>query len=249
MSFADIAHIYDRFNDLSVYEYWLDFTLNSTDQQPARALDLACGTGMLTQLLAPFVQEMVGLDIDTQMLDVARQETINQANLSLVQGDMTQLPDLNGSFDLITCYLDSLCFLDDRESVGQAFIEAFKALNEGGVYLFDVWTPNHLITNFDGFQYFDYDDEAALLWSSFVDPQEFIVEHDLIVFERESDGRFTQERVTLTERTYPLEVYLQLLMTAGFDSHNIQVLVDYGDKVYDAREDAQAERWFFRCYK
>lgn len=249
MSFADIAHIYDRFNDLSVYEYWLDFTLNSADQQPTRALDLACGTGMLTQLLAPFVQEMIGLDIDSKMLEVGRKETQGQENLSFIQGDMTQLPDLNGKFDLITCYLDSICFLENMNKVSQAFTEAYEHLNEGGVYLFDAWTPNHLVNEFDNFQYFDYDDEATLLWSSFVDSHELTVEHDLIVFERESDGRYVQEKITLIERTYPLEVYIRLLTQAGFEIENIEVFVDYGDKIYDEQDDSHADRWFFRCYK
>ena len=50
-NFSQIAHVYDHFNDLEIYERWLDFTLTSRDQAPGKVLDAACGTGWFTQQL------------------------------------------------------------------------------------------------------------------------------------------------------------------------------------------------------
>lgn len=80
MSFSKIADVYDRFNDLSVYEYWVDYTLNSLESKPKKMLDVACGTGWFTQLMIPFVDSITGIDIDEDMLDIARKEVVNLNN-------------------------------------------------------------------------------------------------------------------------------------------------------------------------
>ncbi|XJS11365.1 class I SAM-dependent DNA methyltransferase [Aerococcaceae bacterium WGS1372] len=248
MSFSQIADVYDRFNDLSVYEYWVDFTLNSLNRKPQKMLDVACGTGWFTQLMSPFVDHITAIDIDEDMLAIARQEVGPVDNIEFIYGDMTELQPYYEQFELVSCYLDSLCFLDDFESVSKALDEMYKCLAPGGVLLFDVWTPNQIINNFDGFEYFDQDDKATLIWESAIDEDQLAVTHYLTVYQQE-DVLYRRTEVQLNERTYRLDQYLQALQQAGFNKENIEVLVDYGHKYYDSKTDTSNDRWFFRCSK
>lgn len=249
MSFSQIADVYDRFNDLSVYEYWVDFTLNSLDNKPDKMLDVACGTGWFTQLMAPFVDNITAIDIDHEMLAIARQEVPDVANIQFQHGDMTALNEYYNQYDLVTCYLDSVCFLDSYQTVSQSLNEMYQCLTPGGVLLFDAWTPYQIQNNFDGFEYFDQDDTAALIWESEVDHDHLAVTHYLTVYRQKDDSLYKRVDVELNEQTYPLEQYLMALEKAGFKKDQIEVFTDYGSKYFVSKKDKDSDRWFFRCTK
>lgn len=63
-----------------------------------RALDAGCGTGALTQALAPLVGEVVGIDASPEYLAAAREHA--PPNATFVEGDVTALPFDPASFDL-----------------------------------------------------------------------------------------------------------------------------------------------------
>lgn len=253
MSFSTIAPIYDRFNDLDVYEQWLDFTLSSLDQAPSKVLDVACGTGWFTQLLEPFCQSITAIDIDEGMLKIASKEQLPTSSIMYQQADMLNLASFDEDFDLVTCYADSLCFLQDQADVAAALKEMYQRLTKSGTLLFDVWTPYQVSQAFDSFNYFDSDETAAILWDSEVEVDKLEVSHYLTVFDKQSGhtGKDLYQRhdVILTERTYPLEIYQRLLQAAGFDLNKMEVLVDFGAAYYDETKHSKADRWFFRCVK
>jgi demethylmenaquinone methyltransferase/2-methoxy-6-polyprenyl-1,4-benzoquinol methylase len=75
---------------------------------PARTLDVACGTGFLTQHLRG---DVVGLDQSQAMIEVARERL---PDTELVQGDALALPFPDGSFDRVfTSYF--YCHLEEAE--------------------------------------------------------------------------------------------------------------------------------------
>ena len=43
-----------------------------------------------------------------------------------------------GTYDFVTCYSDSICYMQDEVEVGDVFKEVYNALNEDGVFIFDV---------------------------------------------------------------------------------------------------------------
>jgi ubiquinone/menaquinone biosynthesis C-methylase UbiE len=122
-------------------------------QQGHDVLDLACGTGLLTFLLAEKVGaigSVVGVDVTPGMLAIARrkkeQEGDKYSNVSLCQGDILHLDETDAlqgrTFDTITVASALVLFPDPK-----AAIEHWsKYLNPGGVLAVDATHPRNLVS-------------------------------------------------------------------------------------------------------
>lgn len=97
----------------------------------ARVLDLACGTGDLTWLLAEAAPEgeVIGVDVTREMLDLARDKG-QGGRVRFVEGDAAELPFQDGSFDLVTCGFAGRWF-GDWEGV---LDEVWRVLRPGGAF-------------------------------------------------------------------------------------------------------------------
>ncbi len=254
MGFSKLAQVYSRFNDESAYFDWITFVEQSLDKRPYTLLDLACGTGVLTEMMGALADEIIGIDLSPEMIFQAQETLVHPySNVSFRVADMTQSSAYQWveGYDVITCFLDSLCFLEDETQLSQTFHQVYQHLSERGQFLFDVWTPYHIRYGFNGFEYFDYDESAALLWESYPTEalEEIVVEHDLTLFIQKNGNLYERTNITLVERSYPLEVYMHHLTEAGFAQDDIQVYVNHGREIYDPSRHHETPRWFFRCYK
>ncbi len=84
------------------HQAWLDVLYRLTGELTIRALDIGCGTGFLTLLLAELGHNVTGVDFAPEMLELARQKA-SQAGLVVEfrQGDVEELEDPDDSYDLI----------------------------------------------------------------------------------------------------------------------------------------------------
>ena len=131
------APYYDAFTADSDYETWTAHVLELLLADGLRGktlLDLACGTG---KSFVPFLTrgfEVTGCDLSRGMLAAAARSAPGAA---LVQADLRELPTL-GSFDLVTCFDDSLNYLLDQRELGAAFEGMARNLRAGGLAAFDL---------------------------------------------------------------------------------------------------------------
>lgn len=250
MSFSKIAKVYDRFNDYESYEQWINFTLDVITPEKAmnaKVMDVGCGTGWFVTLLAPFVEQIMAIDIDKEMLAMAEEESLYE-NIMYQEADMRDLSDFDQDFTLVTCFADVLCFLEHLADVRTSIHEMYKRLAPGGILLFDVWTPYQIQEGFDGFSYFDSDENGALLWDTFVDKEEMKVEHYLTVFDRcQSSNQYERTDVTLKEQTYSLATYLEIL--DELMPQSVEVFTDYNQASLDTQHNEPSTRWFFKVVK
>jgi ubiquinone/menaquinone biosynthesis C-methylase UbiE len=105
-----------------------------------RILDMACGTGVLTRHVAKLVGpsgRVVGLDINPEMLIVARRATheSDDAAIEWREGSAGALPYPDASFDAVTCQL-GLMFFPDRVA---ALKDMRRVLAKGGRIAVMTW--------------------------------------------------------------------------------------------------------------
>lgn len=246
MIYQSFARFYDELFDSELYQRWRQFVSENADQQVSKVLDLAGGAGRLGILLAQDGYHVTDLDFAEEMLTLAANHA-NEAgvDLQLIQADMRNLSGLAG-FDLVTCFADSLCYLDSIDDLQCVFQQVDNHLKQGGQFFFDMITPYQTDQVYPGYMYNYENDDAsrAFLWSSFAnDEVKHGVIHELTFFIRQSDGRFDRLHETHTERSYDLDDILSRLKQVGFTDINVTANFGHG------RPQETTTRWFFTCRK
>ncbi|OTN76216.1 methyltransferase [Enterococcus sp. 8G7_MSG3316] len=242
MAYETFAFVYDEVMDSSLYKKWLDFSCRHLGERK-QIMELACGTGALAVEFAKAGYQVTGLDLSEEMLMIASQRAQEEdVNIQFVEGDMLDLVDV-GHYEAITCYSDSLCYMEDEHSVQQVFDGVFESLTEDGVFLFDVHSTYQIDEVFPDYSYHYQTDDFAFLWESYQGEVEHSIEHFLTFFVQEENGQFNRLDELHQERTYPLDTYVRMLENAGFSS-----VTCYADFI-DVAPNEKSRRWFFVCHK
>ena len=114
-------------------------------QADERVLDVGCGTGVLTRLLAQVVGpegRLVGLDLNPEMLAVARQVPLGSEATKPIEwqeGSATALPFQDEAFDVVFCEFGLMLF-SDRSGALQ---EMHRVLVRDGRLAITVWGSIH----------------------------------------------------------------------------------------------------------
>ncbi|MEO8194255.1 MAG: metalloregulator ArsR/SmtB family transcription factor [Gemmatimonadales bacterium] len=90
--------------------------------------DLGCGTGQITESLAPFVNRVIAVDDSSAMLAAARRRVASMQNVDVRSGRLESLPIEDGSLDAAVLFL-VLHYVPEPEA---AIAEAFRTLKRGG---------------------------------------------------------------------------------------------------------------------
>lgn len=246
MIYQSFAQLYDQLFDPEMYHKWEKFTIENLPRNTKSILDLAGGSGRLGVLLAARGFDVTVADFSAEMLSIADQHALEASvNLHLLQADMRDLSVLP-QYDVITCYADSLCYLDDAKAVQKTFSEVTDHLTDDGIFLFDVISPYQTDVIYPGymFNYEDEDHQRAFMWQSFKDDDiDHGVIHELAFFTRDADGRYDRVGETHYERAYELPLLRQMLFQAGFNS------VEVGSNFSTSINEKNPTRWFFKCHK
>ena len=159
-SYTWLAHSYDRLTADVDYSRWADYLEWHFGRQavPVRTVvELACGTGSLTRILAERGYEMTAVDLSADMLSFAAQKCQDLPVLFLCQ-DMSRLTLLEQA-DAVVCCLDSVNYVTRPAALRRAFQRVYRYLKPGGLFLFDAKTPQAL-EEADGQVYLDETEEV-----------------------------------------------------------------------------------------
>lgn len=242
-AYTVLARCYDRLTADVDYEKWADYLERHFQRwkRPVRAVvELGCGTGSLTQLLARRGYQMTGVDLSPDMLAVADQKCRGLGVLLLCQ-DMSRLALLECADAVISC-LDSVNYVTRPAALKRTFQRVYQALAPGGLFLFDVKTPLAL-EGADGQTYLDEDDDLFCVWRGEYSPRRRRCGYGLDLFVREEDGSWSRGGEYHEEYAYTLEELEGFLREAGF--RHIKV---YGDKTMRPPWEG-AQRVFFAAGK
>ena len=124
--------------------------------------------------------------------------------------------------DLAVCALDGLDYILDPKDCENAICRVYKALNPGGIFIFDVNTPEKLRA-MDGQVFLDEDEDVYCVWRGEFDEQTNICSYGMDLFQRHGDvwRRSFEEH---QEYAYTVEQLTEFLRSAGFT--HIRVYAD-----------------------
>lgn len=243
MIYNSFARVYSELMDDSLYSKWAKYVENQVSPDNKSLLDVACGTGDLTILLADKYQ-VTGTDLSKEMLKIADEKaTKAHKAIAFEQSNMMDLYDFK-SFDVITCFDDSICYLRDEDELAVAFNQAYQHLNNGGKYLFDAHSLYQMDEVFPGYMFNHRTEDSAFMWNSFEGEYPHSIEHELTFFNWNDDIKGYSVNTELhKERTYPIETFKMILEDISFK--NISISADFGES--DVQNDST--RWFFSAEK
>lgn len=146
--FREFARHYDRFMAQYVdYRSWVDYVeriFKRFKAEPKHILDVACGTGIPTVLLAQRGFMVTGVDRSAEMLSVLEGKRYGLP-IEMIQADMTDFR-LEQSADAAVSFYDSVNYLLSEEDLVKCFTCVKRALVKGGLFVFDMNTVYSLST-------------------------------------------------------------------------------------------------------
>lgn len=212
-----LAYSYDRLTNDVDYEAVVDFYMQILEKEcyrPKTAVDLACGTGSVALLLAQRGLKVTGVDMSEEMLTVAAQKASALDNPPQFVKQKLQQLHLPRGVDLAVCALDSMDYIVDPKECAQAIRRVYKALNPGGIFIFDVNTPEKLKA-MDGQVFLDEDEDVYCVWRGEFDEESNICTYAMDLFQRKGNTwmrSFEEHR----EYAYSAEQLTGFLRDAGF---------------------------------
>ncbi len=136
---GDIPEHYDRgLGPIIFVDYAADLARRAAACVPARVLETAAGTGIVTRQLRdllPVGVRLTATDLNPPMLEVARAKFQPDEDVDFRHADAAALPFADDSFDAVVCQFGVMFFPDKDRS----YREIHRVLAPGGRYLFNVW--------------------------------------------------------------------------------------------------------------
>ena len=123
-AYTGFAAVYDTFMDNIPYEEWCEYLTNLLCDYGVKdglLLDLGCGTGSLTELLAERGYDMIGIDYSEEMLDLAMEKRMESGKdiLYLCQ-DMREF-ELYGTVAAVVSICDCMNYITEPEGSRHCF--------------------------------------------------------------------------------------------------------------------------------
>jgi len=177
-------------------------------------VELGCGTGTMTEMLAARGFDMIGIDAAEAMLAVAMDKKLrkNSQTLYLCQ-DMREI-DLYGTVQGFVCIFDSLNYLLSEADLLKTFRRINTFLQPGGLFIFDFNTIAEY-QSIGNATYAADKGDFAYIWENFYYANRSIKEIELTLFIKDDNGHFWRHCETHLQRGYNLPQIKRLLDEAG----------------------------------
>lgn len=191
-------------------------------------LDLACGTGSISEEMARLGYDVIGVDNSEEMLGIAIEKKFDSGlPIQYLCQDMRKL-DMFGTIDVTLCALDSINHLNCIDDVRKVFSKVSLFAEPGGLFIFDVNTlykHRKILAN----NTFTYEtDKVYCIWENSLNEKTNEVKMNLEFFELTDNGLYERSSDSFSEKAYSSELIDSLLYETGF-----KILARYGDDTFD----------------
>ena len=218
--YVGFAAVYDLFMDNVPYEKWRDRIVELLKEYGVKdglVLDLGCGTGTMTELLAEAGYDMTGVDISEEMLELAAEKRFASGHdiLYLLQ-DMRDF-ELYGTVKAVVSVCDSVNYITEEADLLQVFRLVNNYLDPKGIFLFDLNTVYKYETLLGENTIAENREEGSFIWENYYDPEEMLNQYDLTLFIRQKGGLYKRYEETHFQRAYSEEQIRSLVKEAGME--------------------------------
>lgn len=237
-----LAPFYDAFQSRERPEGWAAFLQKTLqehlqgnpwaepqgDKGSCLAVDLGCGTGLVTQALLDQGLDVIGIDTSEQMLAEAWERAFaaptERRPLYLAQ-DITAF-ELYGTVNLIYTSLDTFNHLTFAE-LEQCLRLCLNYLHPGGLLIFDLLSLDYMAEEMGEQFYYEVEEDYALLWSNHFSAEEKSNRATLTIFSRRDEGAlYERQEAEITEYYHAPPKVLDLLRRLGFTADEMMLSAD-----------------------
>ena len=234
-AYTSFASVYDTFMDNVPYGEWGGYIYTLLCRYGVKSgivLDLGCGTGTMTEILAGYGYDMIGVDNSEDMLELAMEKRIASGHdiLYLLQ-DMREF-ELYGTVRAVVSVCDSVNYITEPEELAGMFRLVNNYLDPGGIFIFDFNTEYKYREVMGDCTIAEDRGPCSFIWDNCYYEEERINEYDLTLFIREgtvpgqNEGAeeddteeigalYRKYTETHFQRGYTLEEIRELLSSAG----------------------------------
>ena len=220
-AYTEFAKVYDLFMDNIPYEEWgayLKRLLHENGVDDGLVLELGCGTGTMTEILAEAGYDMIGVDQSEEMLEEAarKREESGHEILYLCQ-DMREF-ELYGTVRAIVCVCDSMNYiLEEEEVLGILTSAARNYLDYGGLFIFDLNTEYKYKEILGEQTIAENREESSFIWENYYDEDSHINEYNLTLFIKEHGDHYRKYEETHYQKSYSLDTIQKLAEMSGLE--------------------------------
>lgn len=221
-AYTSFAKVYDTFMDNVPYKEWADYLgkiLKEYGIDDGLVLDLGCGTGSMTEMLASSGYDMIGVDNAEEMLEIAMEKKVESGHdiLYLLQ-DMREF-ELYGTVRAVISACDSVNYITDDEDLTEVFRLVNNYLDPEGLFVFDFNTEYKYREILGEQTIAEEREDCSFIWDNYYDEDEQINEYELTLFVRDEKQpqlyrKYQEEHF---QRAYTLERIRHMLTEAGLE--------------------------------
>ena len=217
-AYTSFASVYDTFMDNIPYEEWAEYLsglLAEYEVTDGIVLDLGCGTGTLTELMAARGFDMIGVDYSEEMLEIAMEKRAESGRdiLYLLQ-DMREF-ELYGTVRAVISICDSLNYITEEAELEEVFRLVNNYLDPEGVFIFDFNTVYKYREILGDQTIAESREDCSFIWDNYYYEEEQINEYELSLFLQEERNLYRKYVETHYQKGYELETIKSLLEKSG----------------------------------
>lgn len=144
---AEYLEVYKHRNE-SDAEKHINFILSKIELKPnAKILDMACGAGRHSILLAKKGFDVAGVDLSENLLNEAIKNSASEGlNIKFIKSDIRDFKS-NDTYDLILNLFTSFGYFESDDENYRVFYKAFEMLNASGIFVLDFFNKHFLLRN------------------------------------------------------------------------------------------------------
>lgn len=219
-AYTSFAEVYDIFMDNIPYEEWADYLdemLKEYHIPNNMVLELGCGTGNMTELLASKGYDMIGVDNSEVMLEIAMEKRQKSGHDILYLLQDMQACELYGTVGGIVSVCDSINYVTDEKELKEVFSLVNNYLDPRGIFVFDFNTEYKYRELLGDRVIAEEREECSFIWDNYYSPEDKMNEYQLTLFVQSNEDKDLYRRYQEVhyQRAYTLEKIKTLIEKAG----------------------------------